>query len=399
MCVEANEQWKHMEDMHAYQDRYLSENSESCFLAIYDGYCGKNTAQQCAQHLHVYLKDELDEILSDKAADIPKRRIAFAFRRAYFKVEQLLLLKSDKERIHSRWSGCSAVTCVLTPDMCYLANAGDVGAILIRSNDIVKVLTRKHDLYDKKERARVRQLNGTIVKSEKCALINGALGVTRGIGNLGDGDLKSCIINDPQVKCVRLESSDQLLILASSGFWKVFNYEEVAYLINGFMSQVKEEAKSKILEKLLPTRNETATDIYQEDDNTSSDGKTAREKQPLTRRRSYPCFSRQHIRFYGDCDVSLGRSHGRNSLLDGRKPGRLEEDAELSKEEKERLLAKTLAERLVKSALLAGSMDNITIFTILLPGFSLVPWYAVTSQTLSNLDEPMREERDKWPSL
>ena len=98
--------------------------------------------------------------------------------------------------------------------------------MLLRDNDIVKVLTHKHDLYNKKERERVKQSSGVIVKTEKCALINGALGVTRGIGNIGDMALKKCIINEPGVKIVPLDPSDQLLILASGGFWKMFSYEE-----------------------------------------------------------------------------------------------------------------------------------------------------------------------------
>ena len=53
---------------------------------------------------------------------------------------------SEEERSQSRWSGCSAVTCVLTDDMCFIANARNVGAILVRDNDVVKLLTNKHDL-------------------------------------------------------------------------------------------------------------------------------------------------------------------------------------------------------------------------------------------------------------
>ena len=87
---------------------------------------------------------------------------------------------SEEERSQSRWSGCSVVTCVLTDDMCFIANAGNVGAILVRDNDVVKGLTNKHDLYNKKERERVKNSSGVIVKREKCgpSVSQGALGTS-----------------------------------------------------------------------------------------------------------------------------------------------------------------------------------------------------------------------------
>lgn len=64
----------------------------------------------------------------------------------------------------------------------------------------------------------------------------------------------------------------------------------------------------------------------------------------------------------------------------------------LTRPEKARLLAKSLAERLVKSALYAESMDNITVFVALLPGFSMVNWQMVTPDILEALDEFMADD-------
>ena len=216
ICEEANKRWKNMEDVHICQDNFLN-NGNSAFFAIYDGYSGKHTAEKCSRHLHVFLKEELDSIMPQKQVRPTKRHVTSAFRSSFSKTERLLVA-SEEERSQSRWSGCSAVTCVLTDDTCFIADAGNVGAMLLRDNDIVKVLTHKHDLYNKKERERVKKSSGVIVKTEKCALINGALGVTRGIGSIGDMALKKCVINEPGVKIVPLDPSDQLLILASGGF-------------------------------------------------------------------------------------------------------------------------------------------------------------------------------------
>ena len=230
-----------MEDVHIYKDNFL-DNTDSAFFAIYDGYSGKHTAEECGRHLHVFLKEELDAIITNQQVRPTKKQVTVAFRTSFSKTERLLLL-SEEERSQSRWSGCSAVTCVLTHDTCFVANAGNVGAVLLRDNDIVKVLTHKHDLYNKKERDRVKKSSGVIVKTEKCALINGALGVTRGIGSIGDMTLKRCVINEPDVKSVSLDPTDHLLVVASGGFWKLFSYEETIHLVNGFFGQDEKGSK------------------------------------------------------------------------------------------------------------------------------------------------------------
>ena len=137
-----------------------------------------------------------------------------------------------------------------------------MGAILVRDNDVVKVLTNKHDLYNKKEHERVKNSSGVIVKTEKCALINGALSVTRGIGNIGDMALKRCIINEPDVRTISLDPTDQLLVLASGGFWKMFSYEETIHLVSGFIGQIRREAKQKIVEGEIVDR--TVSEIHNE---------------------------------------------------------------------------------------------------------------------------------------
>ena len=54
-----------MEDVHIYKDNFLN-NINSAFFAIYDGYSGKTTALKCSRHLHVYLKEELDSIVTKR---------------------------------------------------------------------------------------------------------------------------------------------------------------------------------------------------------------------------------------------------------------------------------------------------------------------------------------------
>lgn len=436
ICEEANKRWKNMEDVHTYQNNFLN-NVNSAFFAIYDGYSGKHTAEKCSRHLHVFLKEELDSIITQKQVRPTKKEVTAAFRSSFSKTERLLVA-SEEERSQSRWSGCSAVTCVLTDDTCFIADAGNVGAILLRDNDIVKVLTHKHDLYNKKERDRVKKSSGVIVKTEKCALINGALGVTRGIGSIGDMALKKCVINEPGVKIVPLDPSDQLLILASGGFWKMFSYEETTHLVNGFFGQITKAAKHQIITGKRVTRTasemktehrvdaEYHTELFSKtadptNDFSSSSDFFDKTEAKLTHSKSEENLDKL-VAYHRDmfCATTEGNDsmntdneltytnemtcpdndvkhdvtvqylrHRRFSLPDDVTFQLLKgtEETELTRTERAHLLAKSLAERLVKSALYAESMDNITVFVVLLPGFSLINWQMVTPDILEALNE------------
>ena len=430
VCEEANKNWKHMdmEDIYTYQDNFL-DNVTSCFLAIYDGYSGRNTAVICSQHLHEFLKEELDTILQNERVKPTKRDIAAAFRISFSKTERMVL-QSRHEPFQGRWSGSSAVTCVLTSDTCYVANAGNVGAVLLRGNNVVKVLTHKHDLFNKRERNRVRKSRGIVVKTEKCALINGALGVTRGIGSIGDMALKRCVISEPDVKCVSLDLNDQLIVLASGGFWKVFSYEETTHLVNGFFSQMKNEAKQQVAaNKTLASQTKDKHEFHGGLVNEIFHViRTAQSEFPgrrysgkwvtgLSKNKSEANLNRYYqeiddltvdnsdntangvtnVNNGVTYDATKGKFHVHIHRLRHRRLSLPDEDTlkllkgseekELTRQEKASLLAKCLAKRLVKCALYAESMDNITVFVVLLPGFSMINWQMVTPDILEAMDQ------------
>lgn len=436
-----------MEDTHAYQNQFL-DDPECCFIGIYDGYCGKVTAQKCAKYLHVFLKEELEQ---QGKVRLLKEGISTAFKKAYHKFQGMLLKTTEDEELsRSRWSGCSALTCLLMSDSCCLANAGNVGALLVRDNGLVKVLASRHDLYNKKERDRVRKCKGVIVKTEKCALINGALGTTRGLGNIGDMGLNQCIKNDPKFKQVQLVDSDQVIVLASSGLWKMFSYEEVSHLIFGFFRKIKHDIITRIAYgEAIPRLQDDGhltndlDDIYERLDSrhdyyktfvrpkTSSQHsnisvgfrlysmytieeekekttvrvspKVPRWTKKLGRRMSDTCLSYQGNGNSDNKDAQQDNDNEYEELPSKRYLKRRHSmphpsglftlqqstkiDFKSTQKDKENLLAKYLSRRLVKSSILAGSLDNITVFAILLQGFSLVNVHLVTEDLLEKLDD------------
>ena len=201
------------------------------FFGIYQGYNGSYVANLCARELHNEIKDHLHRFSDfDENSEIIKS----AFQEAYRKIDKFQLI-GEGEHPWKRWSGCSAVTCLIVNEILYVANEGNVRGILIRENNTIRGITSSHDLYNRKERLRVRRNCGVIVKTERCALVNGVLDTTRGLGNQGDRKLKVCVINKPKFRVVNLKFTDKMIVLASEGIWKVFSYDEVLYLLSKFL--------------------------------------------------------------------------------------------------------------------------------------------------------------------
>ena len=151
------------------------------FFGIYQGYNGSYVANLCARELHKEVKEHLHHF-----SDIGENPeiIKSAFQEAYRKIDKIQLI-GEGEHPWKRWSGCSAVTCLLVNEILYVANVGNVKGFLIRENNTIRGITSSHDLYNRKERLRVRRNCGVIFKTERCALVNGVLDTTRGMGMSG----------------------------------------------------------------------------------------------------------------------------------------------------------------------------------------------------------------------
>jgi serine/threonine protein phosphatase PrpC len=201
------------------------------FFGLYQGYNGTYVANLCARELHKDIKDHL-QYFSD--IGVNSEMIKTAFQEAYMKIDRLQLI-GEGEHYWRRWSGCSAVTCLIINEILYVANEGNVKGFLIRENNTIRAITSSHDLYNRKERLRVRRNCGVIVKTERSALVNGILDTTRGLGNQGDWRLKLCVINKPKFRVVNLRLTDKLIVLASEGVWKVFSHDDVLFLLNKFL--------------------------------------------------------------------------------------------------------------------------------------------------------------------
>ena len=393
VCQHANSRWKtSMEDRYAFKD-FFCNDPQSGFFAIYDGYSGSMAAEKCARYLSELLEIKVERIYqtSMKHENI-NEEISVAFNEAFEEMDRILLYGVE-EQSRNRWSGCSALTCLLRGNNLYVANAGNIRAVLCRGDGSIERLSDNHSPWDKKERHRVRKAKGDVSKSDKTALVNGVVKSTRGLGNHGDPNLKTSVIRTPFVNCLALEDSDQFLILASNGVWEVFSEEEVILLLEDILPEIDVKAivrrmydRASALEEGLPVPK------WDEIPRRSKGIATPEGNKVSVAERSTEEISRMDI---ANKDTYSGNEEGHSrestTKMDenkpiGESPVLLQPPAPLlrlrgtmlQRNEKACALAKALSERLVEGSILAGSRDNITVAVVLLNGCPLQMFFLPT---------------------
>lgn len=382
VCQHANSRWKtSMEDRYAFKD-FFCNDPQSGFFAIYDGYSGSMAAEKCARYLGELLENKVESIYqtSMKHENV-NEEITVAFNETFQEMDRILLYGVE-EQSRNRWSGCSALTCLLRGNNLYVANAGNIRAVLCRGDGSIERLSDNHTPWDKKERHRIRKAKGDVSKSDKTALVNGVVKSTRGLGNHGDPNLKTSVIRTPFVNCLTLEDTDQFLILASNGVWEVFSEEEVILLLEDILPDIDVRAivrrmqdRASALEEGLPVpkwdeiprRSKSLVTLETEE---ISQGNIANKDTYSDNGQCHSSESPPEM----DEDKPIAKSP---LLLQPPAPLRTQ-GSMLQRNEKACVLAKALSERLVEGAILAGSRDNITVAVVLLNGCPLQLFFLPT---------------------
>ena len=352
VCQSANPRWKtSMEDRYAFKD-FFCNDPQSGFFAIYDGYGGPMAAEKCARHFHEILESKVERVYqkSIKHSKLILDIVA-AFKEAYDDMDKILL-QGVNEHSRNRWSGCSALTCLLRGNNLFVANAGNVRAVLCRGDGSIERVSYDHSPWDKTERRRVRKANGDVSKSERTALVNGLVSSTRGLGNHGDPNLKVSVTHRPVVNCIPLEDSDQFMILASNGVWDVLNEEEVILLMEDIIPDLDVKAIIGRMQQRSSALASGSVFDSRKDDILKQDSEDDDEEPMEIPRREETVKSYWNEQKNLSPSASMTFSRG-------------------SREEKACELAQALSERLVEGALLAGSRDNVTVSVVLLKGCPL----------------------------
>lgn len=386
VCQHANSRWKtSMEDRYAFKD-FFCNDPQSGFFAIYDGYSGSMAAEKCARYLSELLENKVESIYqtSMKHEDV-NEEIVVAFNQAFEEMDRILLYGVE-EQSRNRWSGCSALTCLLRGNNLYVANAGNIRAVLCRGDGSIERLSDNHSPWDKKERHRIRKAKGDVSKSDKTALVNGVVKSTRGLGNHGDPNLKTSVIRTPFVNCLTLEDADQFLILASNGVWEVFSEEEVILLLEDIIPDIDVRAivrrmqdRASALDVGLPVPKwdeipRRSKGVASPEGNKSAEAVSSTEQMSQGDIVNKDTYSDNEEDNSSESPTEMDEDKPIMKspvLLQPPAPSLSSRGSTLQRNEKACALAKALSERLVEGAILAGSRDNITVAVVLLNGCPL----------------------------
>ncbi|NXP13143.1 PP2D1 protein, partial [Thinocorus orbignyianus] len=451
ICQDRNSTWQaDMEDRFIVLDNY-GNRSDTCFLGLFDGSHGATAAETVAAELPLLFLDQLaqmdssyikskdeqqildsfatvikadyrekENIFSDKPGNDKSHKINTyewihkAYAKSFWRMDRLLRLGRN-ENSKVRWSGCSAVTCLVegipreetdgteeggknrsgstthssltrkakgAAGLLHVANIGNAHAVLCK-NGKSHCLSKEHSTSNASERKRVLQNGGNISTNKPDGLVEGYLRTTRCLGHHGDPVLKSSVIPVPHTVSVPIDDTCQFLILASNGLWEVLDHNEVlALTLTTFTHYLKRYecvqqngASPSTCQHLMPP-----TEDNLHDSEAITDLQDGREI----------LYSNKEISLADSKDNLEQSKYAGQELLKTVSPvgsksqsPQFEEDTKIysstcksQSAERGRVTSETLydhaanyiSEQLVKIALAAGSRDNITVLIALLNG-------------------------------
>uniref|UniRef100_A0A8D2HZD0 Protein phosphatase 2C like domain containing 1 n=1 Tax=Urocitellus parryii TaxID=9999 RepID=A0A8D2HZD0_UROPR len=437
ICGDRNAAWKvDMNDKFTVMNNF-GNKPNVCFFGLFDGHHGAAAADLASAELPILLLHQLSKFdpsyqmtteqqeiinsfhtvfreeytaIEDLFSSIYKKPRALkyeyedthkAFAKAFWRMDRLLRLgRNEVSRV--RWSGCSAVTCILEGSIknphvnknwkgtnnwdglsknnpsqmmpqiisgvLHIANAGNVQAVLCR-NGKGFCLTKEHTTRNIKERRRVLQTGAVISSNEPYGLLEGQIKTTRGLGFHGNLKLKKSIIPAPQTISIPMDDLCQFLILATNGLWEVLDKKEVTAMVITMFHMYKETYTSITQLEALPStgNNEFESDIHilfqceseSEEYVSTTNSKNSSDysfDDPKNEELSSPTTTshENEIESVDDEQTSI-KKLGTKNFYEG--------------------AAEYISHKLVNAALEAGSRDNITVMVIFLSGseYHLLP--------------------------
>jgi protein phosphatase 1G len=158
--------------------------------------------------------------------------------------------------------GCTAVVCLVRPDVLVVANAGDSRAVLSRRRQAVP-LSEDHKPNLPTERDRIRKAGGTIERQQVGTMVqyrvNGNLNLSRSIGDLeykknpNLGPNEQIICSTPDVHVFKREAGDEFLIIACDGIWDVLGSQDAVDFVHERLGERMRDGRplSGIMEDML----------------------------------------------------------------------------------------------------------------------------------------------------
>lgn len=201
-----------MEDYHFAEYKNVKGHVLGLF-GIFDGHLGDRVPS--------YLKDNLFNNIINEPSFWKDPEIAI--KNAYRSTDKFILENS----VQLGPGGSTAVTAIVIDGKdLWVANIGDSRAVLCERGS-ANQLTVDHEPHT--ERRRIEKQGGFVTSLPgDVPRVNGQLAVARAFG---DQSLKAHLSSEPDVRHVPIDSTIELVILASDGLWKVMSNQEAVEMV------------------------------------------------------------------------------------------------------------------------------------------------------------------------
>ncbi|KAK2600228.1 hypothetical protein QQS21_005024 [Conoideocrella luteorostrata] len=130
-------------------------------------------------------------------------------------------------------SGGVATIAYLQGTELYVANVGDVQAMVIKTDGKHEILTRKHDPAEPSERSRIREAGGWVSRNGR---LNDLLQVSRAFGYV---DLMPAVLAAPHISNMTITEQDEIILMATSELWE--------YLSPGLITDIARSERQDLM--------------------------------------------------------------------------------------------------------------------------------------------------------
>ncbi|KAK4181015.1 phosphatase 2C-domain-containing protein [Triangularia setosa] len=219
---------EHLSTIDLVVPRFNSNDSET-LLGLFDGQALSSGGSKIAK----YLQENFGHIFSQELRDLKNmENPADALRRSFLSLNKDLIAAGnqhteDRSLMVHRGStaplvlsredlnsgGVATVVYIQNQDL-YVANVGDVQAMIIKSDSTHVMLTKKHDPADPNERTRVREAGGWVSRNGR---LNDLLEVSRAFGYL---DLMPAVQSAPNIERHTIGDQDEMILIATREVWE-----------------------------------------------------------------------------------------------------------------------------------------------------------------------------------
>ncbi len=220
--------WR-LEQEDAHVSVTMTKAPDHVLVGVFDGHGGAGASAWAAEHIQGFVeatkswKDYVEGGASNKEL------LSDALRQSFLDADAALRVHQETGGVGADTSGCTAVCCMITPNMIICANAGDSRAI-IATDGKMKEMSFDHKPYNQLERARIEKAGGSV----EFKRVDGDLAVSRAFG---DFQYKTSPELPPEQQKVSPEPDlivhgrsdvDEFLLLACDGLWDVMSNTEAA---------------------------------------------------------------------------------------------------------------------------------------------------------------------------